>query len=240
MIKKVSNIILLGTSHVAKQSSLEIKSAIEEYKPEVVTIELDMDRFKSLMSKSKQKSKFSFKMIKEFGAGGFLFALVASAIQSSAGKYLKIEPGIDMKTAYNEARKNKIPAALIDLNIKLTLKKISKLSFRRKISMFFKMLFINFKKEHRQKLNFDLKSGVPSEKMISEVLKIIKIEIPDLYQILIEDRNIYMSKKLLELKKLHKGNILAVVGAGHLDGMVEYLEKELKTEDYNFSFTVEI
>lgn len=240
MIKKVSNIILLGTSHVAKQSSEEIKAAIEEYNPEVVAIELDMDRFHHLMSKKKPETKYSFKMVKEFGPGGFLFAVIASFIQKSAGKYLKIEPGIDMKTAYLTAREKKITTTLIDLNIKFTLKKISKLSFRRKLSMFFKMLFINFKKEYRQKLNFDLKKGVPDESLIFEVLKIIKKEIPDLYQILIEDRNIFMSKKLLTLKENHQGNILAVVGAGHLEGMKEYLEKELANKNYSYSFTVDV
>ncbi len=240
MIKKVSNIILLGTSHVAKQSSKEIKEAIEKYKPEVVTIELDIDRFKSLMSSNKKGSKFSFAMVKQFGVGGFMFALIASMIQKSAGKFLKIEPGVDMKTAYLEARKNKIPTALIDLNIRLTLKKISKLSFRRKVAMFFKMFSINFKKENREKLNFDIKEGVPSEHLINEVLEIVKVEVPDLYQILIEDRNIHMCKKILELKQNHEGNILVVIGAGHLKGMLEYLENELNSDGYSYSFTAEI
>ena len=52
MIKIKGNIILLGTSHVSSKSQLDIKNAIEKYSPQVVGIELDIDRFKSLMSKS--------------------------------------------------------------------------------------------------------------------------------------------------------------------------------------------
>ena len=48
MIKEIDNIILLGTSHVAKQSAKEIEEAIEKYNPEVVGIELDFGRFEDI------------------------------------------------------------------------------------------------------------------------------------------------------------------------------------------------
>ena len=37
-----------------------------------------------------------------------------------------------------------------------------------------------------------------------------------------------MSKKLLFLSQNHSGPIIAIVGAGHVDGMAEYLEKHKK------------
>ncbi len=243
MIKIVDNIILLGTSHVAHQSKSEIEETIVKYLPEVVGIELDYNRFQSLMSENKDKKKGNYtkKIIKEIGFSGYMFALIAGYVQQKVGESMDIEPGIDMKTAYLVARENKIPTALIDLDIRLTLKKLSNLSFRKKISMFSSLFFKSFKKEYRQKLEFDVKKGVPDEKVIVEMLKIVKKEVPDLYNILIHDRNIFMCNKLLELKQIHKGYILAVVGAGHLEGMKEILEDKLKvTPNISFSFKVEL
>lgn len=230
MIEKIDNIILLGTSHVAKQSAKEIEEAIEIYKPEVVGIELDIDRLKTLLSSdsnANKKRRSNRKMIKEIGFSGYLFAMIAGFVQDKVGKSLGIEAGIDMKTAYQKSREKKIPVALIDLNIKVTLKKLSSLSFRKKISLFSSLFFKSFKKEYRNQLQFDVKKGVPDEKVIAQMLKIVEKEIPQMYKILIHDRNIHMSKKLLDLRQNHSGNILAVVGAGHLEGMKKYLKENI-------------
>lgn len=228
MIKIMDNIILLGTSHVSLKSKKEIESTIEKYKPEVVGIELDLSRFKSLMSKNKVRNKPSFyNMVQQFGVSGALFGLVAGYAQKTIGKKLNIDPGLDMKTAYLKSREKSIPTSLIDQDIRITLRKLSNLPIHKKVKMFGGLLFKSMKKEYKQKLKFDVKKGVPDEKIISELLNVVKKEVPDLYNILIEDRNKFMVKKLLKLKERHSGYILAVVGAGHVEGMYKLLEKKL-------------
>jgi len=256
MIKKIGNIILLGTSHIAKQSVKEIKDSIEKFEPEVVAIELDIDRFRGLMSKDKSKRKKdrqNFKMIRELGVSGYLFAIVAGMFQEKIGKSIGMEAGIDMKTAFLESRKRKIPTALIDINIKVTLKKISKISFRKKIAMFSKFLFSGFSKKNRPNVSIDIKKGVPDEKTIKIMMNLLKTQLPEIYNILIGDRNKYMVKKILEIKENHSGNILVVVGAGHVEGMEELLMENLKISkkvetlnseilkdnSFNFSFKID-
>jgi pheromone shutdown-related protein TraB len=234
MIKIRDNIILLGTSHVSKQSTLQIKQVIEKYNPEVVGIELDYSRFKSLMSKSKHKNnpKFTY-LVKQFGLTGAIFTVVAGHFQKKIGKKMKIEPGIDMKTAYTESRKHKIPTSLIDLNIKKTMRKISNISTFKKIRLFFKLIFTSLNPKNAKKYQFDINKGVPSEKTILQIFDFLKGEFPQIYNILIEDRNKFMVKKLLSLRERHKeGYILAVVGAGHVPGMYDLLEKEIKENSH--------
>lgn len=235
MIKTIGNVILVGTSHVSEQSMKEIKKAIDENKPDVVCIELDIDRFKSLMAKPENKKKELKKrkraLKKEVGMSGYIFAQIAGYVQKKVGDSLGIEPGSDMKTAFECAKAEKIPVALIDLNIRNTLKKMSKLGFRKKISMFSNLFIKSFKKEYRDKLNFDVKKGVPDEKVIIEMLKIVKKEVPDMYRILIDDRNKHMCKKIMEYREKHEGYVMAVVGAGHVEGMVEILEKEISDNE---------
>jgi len=227
MLKIKNNIILLGTSHVSKQSQKEILETINKYEPEVIGIELDLKRFKTLMSKKPQTNKPSlYQTIKEFGTTGAIFGLIAGYMQTKIGKKLNIDPGIDMKTAYKIAREKKIPTSLIDQDIKITLKNMSKLSFFKKFTMFTSITFKSFQKKYKQKLNFNIKNGVPEEKVVTQLISLVKREVPDLYNILIDDRNKYMVKRLLKLKEKHDGYILAVVGAGHVEGMAKLLDKE--------------
>jgi pheromone shutdown-related protein TraB len=244
MIKKIDRIILVGTSHVAKDETKKIEQTIEKYMPDVVCLELDTQRLKKVLApkdeKTKQKPQ-TYQAIKELGAFGFLFAQLAGYVQKKVGKSVKIDPGVDMKTAYNKARELKIPVSLIDIDIRITLKKLSKLSFIKKISLVSSLFFKSFKKEYRKLLNFDLKK-LPEEKMITQMIQILKKETPSLYKILIDDRNKHMSQRLLKLKEEHSGYIMAFVGAGHLEGMETIIKKQIEensTDHITFSFMLE-
>lgn len=251
MIKLIDRIILLGTSHVAQNSVKEIEDAIDKYKPDVVGIELDSQRFKALMSENpddKKKAVSNYKVIKELGVFGFLFAQIAGSVQKKVGKSINIDPGVDMKSAYLKAKKEDIPVALIDINIKKTMRKLSDLPFTKKIKLMSNFIFKSFKKEYRELLNFDLKS-VPDDEIVEKMIYILEREVPDMYKILIDDRNKYMVDRLIELQSKHEGYIMAVVGAGHVNGMIKDLEKKMKKINVNnkklsdnnvsFSFTLE-
>jgi pheromone shutdown protein TraB len=246
MIRKIDNIMLLGTSHVAKQSVQEIKKTLGEHEDiEVVCLELDYQRFKSLHTKNKGKKKGkTLQMIKQYGVIIGLFLALLSGMQERVAKSLGVEPGIEMKAGYDEARKRKISTALIDRDIRLVMKDLAKLSMGRKIKMFFKLFATSFKKKYRQELNFDVKQGVPPQEFIDRALNILRIEVPDLYRILIHERNVHMVKRLVKLRESHEGKILAIVGAGHLKGMEELLKKELeqfevKGNKVSYSYTIE-
>lgn len=236
MIIPHDNFILLGTSHVAKESAKEISDVIENNDIEVVAIELDIHRLQNLLNKKKQKEK-TFDIIREIGISGYLFAKIAGSMQKKVGNNLGIDPGIDMKTAYLKAREKKLPTTLIDVPIQITLKKLSRIPFLKKIVMFFKLFTAGFNKENRKKMLFDVNKGVPSQQKIDQMLDVVKKEVPLFYDILIEQRNYYMVNKLIKLKEKHHGKILVVVGAGHLRGMVALLKKQVKKNDSSFTFS---
>ncbi len=227
MIKIVDNIILFGTSHVQKDVEIKLKEVFEKYDVSLLTLELDISRFRSLMSDEKRNDKFDFKLAKEIGFFGYSFAYLAGKLQRKIGASFGIEPGIDMKTAYLLGKEKKIPTALIDQDIKKTLKNLSSLKFTKKIKMFYKIFMSGFKKENKKLLEIDMKD-VPKEKEIIMILDLFKKEVPDLYKILIEDRNEHMVNRLMKLKEEHTGFIIAVLGAGHLAGMEELLKNNLK------------
>lgn len=232
----VKELILVGTSHIARQSVDRVKAAIEDYKPDVVAVELDKDRYKSLlMEKNNQKikSKFSFYDVKAVGVKGFVFAMVASWGMKKLAKYIGTNPGMDMLEAVDSAKKHNTKAALIDQNIRVTLKRFSKALSMKEIGRFLidfiKGLF-NPKGEMEKMglAEMDL-NKVPDEKTIEKMIAHMSKRYPSIHKVLVHERNIYMAKKIITMMQHEDINkVVAVVGAGHRKGMAKFLEDQPK------------
>ena len=222
------NLKIIGTSHIAKQSVDEIKKAITEDKPDIIALELDLERASALLTE--QKNKLSITTIFQLGIKGYLFAKIGQYAQQKLGKMVGVAPGSEMKTALLYAKKQNLEVAFIDQPIRITLKNFSKeLTWKEKfhfISEFFKGIFFPKRQIKEYGLtNFDL-SKVPEEKIINQMVNQMKKHYPNIHKTLIADRNKYMIKKLIQLmRKNPQKNILAIVGAGHKEGMEKLLLK---------------
>jgi pheromone shutdown protein TraB len=51
----MNNLKIIGTSHIARQSIEEIRKTVEEFQPEIIAVELDLQRATALMQKQKTK-----------------------------------------------------------------------------------------------------------------------------------------------------------------------------------------
>ncbi|MEM3373692.1 MAG: TraB domain-containing protein [Candidatus Woesearchaeota archaeon] len=243
------NIHLVGTSHVSKESITKIRKAFE-INPDIVAIELDENRainleynieiehknennkLKNIKDKEKKKSKKKdFALIKEIGLLGFLFYKLGESLQKKYGDILNVNPGLDMYEAIKLAKEKNIPIYFIDRDIKFTLSRFSKkIKKRELLKIFFEFLFYPFatifKKE---KINFDI-SKIPDQELIDYVLTETKKSYPSIYKVLIDERDLYMAKKLFILSNKYSDKIIiAVIGAGHVKGILNYLEKLSKS-----------
>lgn len=222
------NLKIIGTSHIARQSINEIKKAVKEDKPDIIALELDLQRAAALMAEKRNKIKITD--IMKIGIKSYLLVKIGQYIQQKLGKMVGVSPGSEMKTALVLARKEKIQIALIDQPIGVTLKKFSKsLTWREKfrfVGDFFKGIFFRKKQMKEMGLeNFDL-SKVPEEKTIEKLISQMKVSYPNIYNVLVTERNSYMVKKIIRLLRNNPGkNILVIVGAGHKKGMEELLLK---------------
>lgn len=220
------NIKILGTSHIAQESINEIKKNLDEENFDLVAVELDLQRAAALMSN--QKNKLSLFDISKIGLRGFLFAKIGQFVQQKLGRMVGVNPGSEMKTALELAKKKRLKVAFIDQPIQITLKKFSKnLTWREKfrfLADIFRGLF--FRKREMQKLGLDkldLKK-VPTSKLISKMMGHLKKRYPNIYKTLVVDRNKYMVKQLVRiLREDSKRKILVIVGAGHKEGMEKLL-----------------
>src|SRR4051812_47799309 len=85
-------IILIGTAHVSKRSAEQVKEVIERERPDSVCIELDEQRYKSILEGNKWKETDIFKVIKEKKATLLLMNLAISSNQNRLAKQFDINP----------------------------------------------------------------------------------------------------------------------------------------------------
>ncbi len=204
-----NNLTIIGTSHISIESIKEVNGFIKKYKPEIIALELDNKRFTALTEKRRNNVKDVLKV----GLKGYLINLVGAYIEKKLGKLVGVKPGSEMITAIKLAKKYKLKIILIDQDIQITLKKLSKISLKEKLRIIKDILKgILFKKEV---IKIDLKK-VPSNDFIEKIINIVKTRYPEIYNILIKERNEIMAKALYKIINLNNDKkALAVIGAGH-------------------------
>jgi len=219
-----ATIRIVGTSHVAKESVRRITTAYDALQPDIVCVELDPPRLRALQDEAlgKKQPSISPSMIRVVGISGYVFALIARAVQKKIGNVLNVKPGLDMLEAINLAKKDQKQLFLIDQRIDITLRRFSqKFTFCEKLRVLSDVIFGPFQK---QKIKIDLRK-IPDEKMIDEFMEILRQRYPSIYEVLIIERNIVMARNLDGIVRKHPGaKILVVIGAGHGKDLRERLK----------------
>ncbi len=208
----VGNLVIIGTSHIAKQSVKEIDAAFEDHTPAVVAIELDSGRLEGLLHP--QPHKVRLRDIRQLGVTGFLFSVIGAWAEKALGGQVGTKPGADMLHAIKLAQRRKIPIALVDQDIRITLKRLSKgVTWREKGR--FILDVVKGALGGKKQLPFDL-STVPSQEVIDTLIKDVRKRYPNVYRVLVHERNHVMARRLADLsRRTTNGRVVAIVGAGH-------------------------
>ena len=230
---QVGNVVLVGTSHIASESVKNVAAVIDHFALAgscVVGVELDKQRFYSLVHEQKKTSSFSFENIRRFGFKGFVFALIASTVTERLAKMVGAKPGDDMLSALKTAKKHDFLIALVDQPIHITLRRFSQtLTWKEKwhflVDIFFGIFFPKHEMKRYGFSSFDL-TKVPPETLIKKLLLGVEQRYPNIYRVLITERNAFMVRKIRQFQEKYPDRVMIVViGAGHEDGMKELLMK---------------
>jgi len=217
-------IILVGTAHISKDSIKEVKESIEKYKPDVVAVELCKRRYEGITKKDKWENTPVTSLLKSNNAYFMLAQTFLSSIQRKLGKDQGVEPGSEMIAAMDEAKKHNIDIALVDRDISVTLKRAwKKMGIREKFRLVWEFLkaILGYDEEELEEL--DLKE-IMDQDVISAMMEEFGEIAPSVANVLIHERDKYIAKKILDESK--KGRVVAVVGAGHIQGIKKHLEKK--------------
>lgn len=216
------NLIIIGTSHIAKDSINEVKRIIEEVKPNIVAMELDKNRLQALLSDSKKG--INLLDIKHLGFKGFLFNLVGAWIERKLGEYVGVKPGSEMKQAVISAKNVNAKLALIDQDVRITLKNLSSyITWKEKFRFLKDIIKALFKRSDIKP--FDI-SKVPNKDVIRKLVNKLKKDYPNVHKALIKERNEVIAKNLYNLMKFNnESKIIAVIGVGHEGDVIRLIKK---------------
>ncbi len=214
---------IIGTAHVSQDSVEEVKDAIYEQQPDVVGIELDYGRYDRLMREraglvDDEESIHISKIIKENKVGLFFATTILSYIQNKIGADLDVKPGSEMIAAADAANDLGIKIALLDRDINITLQRVlNNMSMWEKLKFLFSTVTSFFSDEEEEIDIEDLKK----EETLEEVMEYFKEVSPGAYHALVQERDAYLANSI---RCIEEDKVIAVVGAGHQDGINRYLD----------------
>jgi pheromone shutdown-related protein TraB len=217
----MTEIRLVGTAHVSQQSVDEVRAAIEEFHPDVVAIELDPARFKALKRQAADPTVKDVLEVKNFNT--LLVQWLLAYLQRKIGLDVGVEPGAEMKAAAEEAENRGIPVALVDRDIRLTLMRFwNSLGFFEKLKMFWALVISIAEVDSGEQIDIE---SLKDQDVIDMVMVEFRKFSPNGAKALIDERDAFIAHQLLLLKAQRpEGKILAVIGAGHRQGIGAYLD----------------
>jgi len=214
---------LLGTAHVSRASVDAVREHLDLGGFDAVAVELCASRHKALTDAGAWREMNLFSIIREGKAGMMMASLALSAYQRRIAEQFGIEPGAEMKAAMEAAERTGIDLQLIDREIGTTLRRTSRrLSWWQRWMLTNGMIVSLFSREEITEDDVErLKRG----DILNETFSEFATASPELYEGLIAERDRYMAARLLVENASHRGRrVLAVIGAGHLDGTARALE----------------
>jgi len=217
----MAEIRIIGTAHVSQESVDEVRAAIEEYKPDIVAIELDPSRFAALKKQARDPTVDDVLEIKNFNS--LLVQWLLAYLQRKIGFDVGVEPGAEMKTAIEEADKRGIPIGLVDRDIRVTLLRFwNSLGFLEKIRMFWALVVSIAEIDSGQEIDIE---ALKNQDVIDVVMEEFRKFSPNGSRALIDERDAFIAHQLVLMEAQRpEGRILAVIGAGHRKGISAYLE----------------
>lgn len=233
MLEKINeDLILVGTAHISQKSVDEVTKAIENFHPDVVAIELCQRRFDSLTKKDQWENTPVTSLLKSNNAYYLLAQTFLSSIQRKLGKDYGVQPGSEMIEAMNQAKEYDLAVELVDRDIAVTLKRAwKKMGFIEKFRVFWEFLksMIGFDDEELEDIDID---ELLDQDLISTMMEEFGRIAPSVTQVLIHERDEYIAEKINRVRKQGK-RVVAVVGAGHLNG----IKKHLTNPDFSADIT---
>ncbi|HIN88517.1 MAG TPA: TraB/GumN family protein [Nitrospinaceae bacterium] len=237
VIKKIqlngATITLLGTAHVSKESVALVEKKILSKDFDCIAVELCPARYENLKNKSWWQNLDIYEVFKKKKASLLLINLALSAYQRRLADKVGVEAGKEMIRATELATENGIRLEVVDRDISTTLHRlVTKVSFWQKIKIFSGLIVGIFLGEEVDKDQIEnLKKG----DMLHSVIEEFGDSLPQIKKVLIDERDEFMAGKLsmLTMSENPPKNILAIVGAGHLVGMVPSFDSPPNQSEMN-------
>ena len=207
---------ILGTAHVSSESVELVRNQIEEWGPDLVAVELCPSRMAALTEPESLDSEDLLKIIKEGRSAMILLQSALAAQQRRMGISSGERPGAELLAAVNAAEESDIPVEMIDRDVVITLRRAWK-----KMGMIEKWRILNalLWEEDDEEVSIDEVLG--DSDLLSSMMEEARELAPRAGEVLIDERDSFLAGRIQQIRG--RGKVLAVIGAGHLSGVVQNL-----------------
>ncbi|MCS3900800.1 TraB family protein [Methanococcus voltae] len=149
----------------------------------------------------------------------YLLHNILADFQKSIGEKFDIKPGSEMKEAISLSINAQKPLLLMDRPIDITLSRlINSMSLKDKIK-----LFTDLYSNDSEDIEIDKETINEMIGSADELIEILKDASPTFYTVLVDERDKYMAKNLYDYS-FGRDKIVAIIGAGHKKGIINYLK----------------
>lgn len=215
-------VYIVGTAHVSAKSVQDVRDAVAAVRPDVVAIELCEPRYQGLVKKEAWRHTNVFQVIRQGKATFLLAQLVMQSFYRRLGRQLEVEPGAEMMAGAACAEATGAKLELIDRRIDVTLKRVWRhLGFWHRVKLFGVLVEAMFSSEEIGGEDIEaLKKQDQLEALMGQMGKAF----PEIKKRLIDERDVYLAQKL---RAAPGQRIVAVVGAGHVPGMLQAIQSSM-------------
>jgi pheromone shutdown-related protein TraB len=218
-------VILVGTAHVSQESVEIVKRVIEQEHPDGVCVELDAKRFEAISHPNRWESLDLKEIIRKQQLSTLMVNLVLASFQKRLGDKLGVLPGMEMLEAIRMAEKHNVPVILGDRDVRVTMRRAWRNTpFWRKSLLVSSLMLSIF---DTTEVSEDEIRNLKKQDVLSEMMKDLGKEVPTLKVVLIDERDRYLAKEIVEAPGKRT---VAVVGAGHVAGICKTIEQQVSVD----------
>ncbi len=221
-------ITIVGTAHVSQASVAEVEEVIRKENPDRVCVELDKTRYQTLTQTNVWKNLDISGVLKERKGFLLLANLVLASFQRRLGLNVGVKPGEEMLKAINVAKELGIECEFCDREVQVTLRRAwAKSSFWGKNKMLAALISSVFTKE---KLSEEEMEKLKEKSLMHNMMEELAGYLPSVKEVLIDERDRFLATKIFNTPGR---KLVAVVGAGHVEGILANLTRLDKGEQAN-------
>lgn len=211
--------LLVGTAHISQQSVDLVRKVIERERPDCVCVELDRQRYEALAEEKSFAAQDLREVIRNQQLAALLMNLLLASYQKRLGMKLGVTPGKELLEATRAAQECGIPIELCDRDVRVTLRRAwGAISFWHKLQLASGVLASAFEDSEISEAEL---ARIRQQDVLSELMRELGEAMPRLKTSLIDERDAYLAQKI---RASAGQKIVAVVGAGHIEGMSRAIE----------------
>ena len=213
-------ITLIAMAHVSKISALQVKEALATIQPDSVCVELDQDRYESMMNPKQWEQTDILQVIRQKKTGFLLANIILSSYQKKIAQKMEISAGAEMRQGIEYAHQTGAELVLADRRIQTTFSRIwRRQSFWQKCRLLASLLFSLVDDEEITEEDLE---QLKQRDMLEAALKEVGDSFPNVAEVLIHERDQYLAASIAAARG---PKIVAILGAAHVPGVSRIIEQ---------------